>query len=342
MLNQILLILKDALIDSLKMLPIIFVCYIVIELLEDKILNKYQKNKFLKSRFAPIVSAGFGLIPQCGFSVVATDLYSKRAITLGSLFAIYIATSDEALPILLSNSQNYLSLLLIIAIKFVFAVVVGLTIDMIFKNKMEKDKCVQQTTFLNVNSTSSSTQNMSNSTTENEQTQIDNVNTTGQNMCSNDNEQTIAVTLSNDKIQGCCHHHIEKDHKTVKEIFLHPLLHSLKIFAFILIFNLIFGLIIEFVGENVISSFMNSTGFFQPFLVALVGLIPNCASSVIITEFFITGSITLGSALAGLCVNSGIALVMLFKLNKNTKQNFLILFSLYFLGVLLGIIVNLF
>lgn len=135
MFKTILEILKEATIDSLRMLPVIFVCYVVIELLEDKILSKYQTNKLLKSPFAPVVSAGFGLIPQCGFSLVATDLFSKKAITLGSLFAIYLATSDEALPLLLTNSNNYLNLLYILVIKFGYAVLVGLTIDLIFKNR---------------------------------------------------------------------------------------------------------------------------------------------------------------------------------------------------------------
>ena len=135
MFKTILEILKEATIDSLRMLPVIFVCYVVIELLEDKILSKYQTNKLLKSPFAPVVSAGFGLIPQCVFSLVATDLFSKKAITLCSLFAIYLATSDEALPLLLTNSNNYLNLLYILVIKFGYAVLVGLTIDLIFKNR---------------------------------------------------------------------------------------------------------------------------------------------------------------------------------------------------------------
>ncbi len=328
MFNTILEILKEATIDSLKMLPVIFVCYVVIELLEDKILNKYQTNKLLKSPFAPVVSAGFGLIPQCGFSIVATDLFSKRAITLGSLFAIYLATSDEALPLLLTNSSSYLDLVLILVIKFFYAILVGLIIDLIFKNK-EKNKLYA------TNVTTLKQENLQ----ENK----------GEDKVSQDLEISngeIVKNLSGDgdenHIHGCCHHDIENEHKGVKEIFLHPLMHSLKIFAFILAINIIFGTIVEFVGENAIKDFMLKTGFFEPFLVALVGLIPNCASSVIITELFMAGSISLGSTLAGLSVNSGLALIVLFKTNKNTKQNIFILVSLYALSVLLGVVVNFF
>ncbi len=330
MFQTILEILKDATLDSLKMLPVIFVCYVVIELLEDKILNKYQTNKLLKSPFAPVVSAGFGLIPQCGFSIVATDLFSKRAITIGSLFAIYLATSDEALPLLLTNSSNYLDLVLILAIKFVYAVLVGVLLDLIFKNKKEK-------AYSSTNILPTKPQDL----TEKDQKNDENSSQILESSVSKDTND-LASNIDEIHIHGCCHHDIEKEHKGVKEIFLHPLLHSLKIFLFILVINIIFGAIVEFVGENAIKDFMLKTGFFEPFLVALVGLIPNCASSVIITELFMAGSISLGSTLAGLSVNSGLALVVLFKTNRNTKQNFFILISLYILSVLLGVVVNFF
>ncbi len=287
----------DALKDSALTLPVLFICYLLIELLEERILNKYQKNKMLKSKFAPIVSAGFGLIPQCGFSVVASELYSKRIITIGSLFAILIATSDEALPIMLSNPANYLNLFLIIIIKFVYAVLIGLLLDVIFKNKKEGQKST---------------------------------------LASNN------VAIEKD-VHGCCHHALEHSkHSKFKEVFVHPLIHSLKIFCFILIINIAFGILIHFVGEDSISNFMLSTGIFQVFIVALVGIIPNCAASVIITEMFISGGITLGSCIAGLCVNSGLAIVMLFKFNKNKKESFAILASLYGFGCLAGLIISLF
>ena len=331
MFEEILHVIWHAFLESIITLPIIFVCYLVIELLEEKILTKYKTSKLLKSKIAPVVSAGFGIIPQCGFSVVATDLYSKKLITLGSLMAIYIATSDEALPILLSNSSSYLDLFLIIGIKFVYAIVVGLLIDAIFRKKQE-NKAISM-----VNHTT----NSENLLVSNEkETKVVEMSTTQE---EKENTNAKKDEHSDEVIEGCCHHDLKHSHESkISHIFLHPLLHSLKIFAFILIINIIFGLLIEFVGKNVIADFMMATGFFQPFIVALVGLIPNCAASVIITELFLVGGISLGSCIAGLCVNSGIALVLLFKLNKNVKENVLILISLYALGVLLGVIVNLF
>ncbi len=294
MLNEILDVIWDALIDSLKMLPIILICYIIIELLEEKILNKYKTSKMIRSRFAPVFSASFGLIPQCGFSVVATDLFSKKVITIGSLMAIFLATSDEALPLMLSNVEYYPSLLLILSIKFVYAVAVGLVLDLIFKKKND-------TSF----------------------------------------EQSNDEATSHD-VHGCCDHDLDSHDNKFKHFFVHPLIHSLKIFAYIVIINLVFGFLVYLVGENSIVTFLSQTGFFQPILASIVGLIPNCATSVIITELFLKGGITLGSCIAGLCANSGIALIMLFRLNKDKRENFVIFGLLFALSILIGIVVNLF
>lgn len=302
MFNKILHVFLHTLQDTIITLPILFICYLLIELLEEKILNKYQSSKMIKNKWAPVISAGFGLIPQCGFSVVASDLYSRRIITLGSLFAIFIATSDEAVPLMLSSPENYLNLILILSIKFVYAIIIGFAIDFIISKKAKK------------------TLNMTDSKQKEE--------------------------INNDgpiiEIEGCCKHKLEHEHSKLKETFIHPLIHSIKIFIFIVIINFIFGLMVEFIGENVIASFMTSLGFFEPFIVTLVGLIPNCAASFIITETFLSGAISIGSCIAGLCVNSGIAMVTLFKLNKKLKENIFILLSLFLLSCALGVIINLF
>jgi len=329
MFHTILHIVWHGLKESIITLPILFICYLLIELLEDKILNKYQKNKKLNSLFSPVVSAGFGLIPQCGFSVVATDLFSKKVITIGSLFAILLATSDEAIPLMLSNPANYGSLVIIIAIKFVYAILIGVVIDFfskIIKNKKENllqnEVNLQTTTQISLNEVEDHLDDHDHHHEE----EHDHVH----------KKESVA------EIHGCCKHDLQKGNNKLKDLFVHPLLHSLKIFVFILLINVIFGFLIEFVGKDAISSFMASTGFLEPFLVSLVGLIPNCASSVIITELFLVGGISLGSCISGLCINSGIALIVLFKLNKNLKQNLAILFSLYGLSCAIGIIVNLF
>ena len=193
-------------------------------------------------------------------------------------------------------------MLLILGIKFVYACIVGLSVDFVLK-LLKKRKNNKNADLLA-------------------------------------NEKNV---IEIDEIHGCCKHELEhKKNDKLKELVIHPLVHSLKIFMFILIINIVFGCIVEWVGEEAISSVMMSTGFFEPFIVAFVGLIPNCAASVIITELFIAKGISLGACIAGLSVNSGLALIMLFKFNKNLKQNVAIIFSLYLLSCILGIIVNLF
>jgi len=381
MFKTILHVCIHALKDSIVTLPILFICYLLIELLEEKILKKYQSSKMLKSKWAPVISAGFGIIPQCGFSVVATDLYSRRVITLGSLFAIFIATSDEALPLMLDNPSNYLNLFIILAVKVVYAIIVGLTIDFIFSRKHKKqenlitnkdfgqqldshcenhchDHTKKDLKSLNNNTytvavpaneqsnkvDTTNNQNIANKESfVNKQIGFGEEDEASEEISNSQNEEEQKIEVNSDHVAGCCKHKLEhKNNSKLKELFVHPLVHSLKIFAFIVIINFIFGLILEFVGEDVIASFMVSLGFFEPFVVSIIGLIPNCAASVLVTEAFLMGTISLGSCIAGLCVNSGIAIVTLFKMNKNLKENILILVSLYGLSCALGLVINLF
>ena len=280
-------VLLDALIDSLKVLPFLLIAYIAIEIIERYASTKMQKS--LTGKTAPLFGSLFGLVPQCGFSVVATDLYSKRAITIGTLLAVYISTSDEAIPLMLANPESIGMLLPLLAIKFVFALIVGYGVDLLLKSKEKK--------------------------LEKEETE--------------------------EHHTGCCHHEIENNNKWV-DLVWHPVLHSLKIFAYILVFNIVFGVIVMLVTEDALISFLQSSSLFAPFVAGLIGLIPNCASSVILTELFIMNGIGFGALVSGLCVNAGLGMVFLFKNNKNIKENLFVLCLLYVLSVMLGYIVGLF
>ena len=330
MFEKILHVLLHTLKESILTLPVLFICYLLIELLEDKILRKYKSTRLLKNKWAPVVSAGFGLIPQCGFSVVATDLYSKKAITIGSLMAIFIATSDEALPLLLANPNNYISLAIIMSVKFIYAVIIGLSVDL-FVNARNKKKIQLLKANRNENV-------VINKVEDNKEEKI--VKDKEHNH-KHDEEHDHKHEHKTEEITGCCHHNLNNKHNKIKDLFIHPLIHSIKIFAFILLFSFAFGLVVEFVGEDSIKNFMLSTGFFEPFISSFVGLIPNCAASVLITQVFLMGGISIGSCIAGLCMNCGIALIMLFKMNKNIKVNLLILSSLYILSCAIGVVINL-
>lgn len=285
----------DALLDTLKILPILLIVHILIEIIESKAVSKIKMNKALKGGFAPLIGAGVGIIPQCGFSVVATNLYAKQHIKLGTLLAVFIATSDEAIPILLSNPAAISKILPLLLIKLVFAIAVGYAVNLIFCRKKE--------------------------------------------MPISETEKISEV--------GCCGHEITNQTPAVKKKFdfekyvLHPLFHTLIILLFIFIVNMAIGTIIFFVTTERLNAFLASSKLFQPFISGLVGLIPNCAASVAITQMYSLGGITLGSAVAGLSVNAGLGFAVLFKENKNIKQNLCIVGFLYIISSLLGLAITL-
>lgn len=285
----------DAVIDSLKIFVVVYVVYFLVELFENRCSKKIeQKDK----KWSPLFGASFGLIPQCGFSVVATDLYSKKHITAGTLIAIYISTSDEALPILLSSPTKFWVIFPLMLAKFVVAILVGYLVDGVLSRRAVKvydhqDHC-ETTEHIKANHT------------------------------------------------GCCHHEIEdtKEESRAKELFLHPLIHSLKICAFILIFNIIFSLLVYFVGEENIAHALASCGPFAPLVAVLCGLIPNCVGSVVVTQLYIIGGISFGATLGGLIANAGIAYVLLFKQNKDMKANIMILLTVSLVGLIVGYALN--
>lgn len=289
-------VLLDAFLDSLKVFPFLILLYIVIEVVEEKVSTSQKFIKYTNGKYATVVGAALGLIPQCGFSVVASDLYAKKYIKMGTMLAIFIATSDEAIPIILSNpSQAYL-IFPILAIKFVYALIIGYGVDLI-GNLINKKK-------LNI-------------------------------------EIIPPEEAINEHISGCCGHHVEEKRSTIHQFFIHPLIHSLKILAYIFVVNFVLGTVIFYVGEENVVNFMQSVTWLQPLIVPLVGLIPNCASSVLITQLLLLNGISFGSAVAGLCVNAGIGMAVLFKENKNIKQNLTVVGIMYLSSVLIGYVITL-
>lgn len=292
-------VLLHAFLDSIKVFPFLILLYIIIELVEERISTSKQFVKYTNGKYATMVGAGLGLIPQCGFSVVASDLYSRKYIRMGTLLAIFIATSDEAIPIILSNPDKAHLIFPILAVKFVFALVVGYSVDLIY-NIICKHKTIVEIV-----------------------------------------PPTDDEVIHDHEVSGCCGHEVAEERSTLKKFFLHPLIHSLKILLYIFIVNFVLSAIIHWVGEDAVVNFMQSVKFLQPLIVPLVGLIPNCASSVLITQLLLLNSITMGSAIAGLCVNAGIGLAVLFKQNKSIKENMAVVGILYGSSVVLGYIITL-
>lgn len=306
-------VLLEAFLDTAKILPFLFIVYYLIELLEFKYAVKFSKNKFLKGKASPIFGAVIGCVPQCGFSVISTDLFSKKIISVGALIAVFIATSDEAIPLMVANPTSIHWMIALIAIKVALGIIVGyLSIflyNVIFKRKVkglevDKEEHHHEDDF-------------SEEEHHNHEHHQD----------SEHNEEHEIVRA------GCCHHDMQS--KTFD--WLHPLLHCLKISAFILVINVIFGCITHiWVGEETLTTFLAQSQYMQPILAVLIGLIPNCASSVVLTELFLVGGLKFGALVAGLSVNAGLGLIMLLKQNKNWKENLFIIAMLIIPSLLMG------
>ena len=312
-----------ALKHSAILIPFLFVSYVLIELIENAFSKKIN-SKFFMGKAAPLVGAGFGIVPQCGFSVVATDLYSQKKISVGTLIAIFIATSDEAIPILLGNLNNAnaaLKLAALIGVKFVLAVAMGYLIDFVVKRFNKRKLPLQE----NINLLESATHHEHGHEHEEHD--------------DSEHEESHDETIH----KGCCGHSIEetKAHPA-KQYLLHPLIHTLKVFAYILIVNIVFELILHYVGEQALADFLQSSYYFAPLIACLIGLIPNCASSVILTNLLVIGGLSFSACIAGLIVNAGIAYLVLFKQNKNIKVNFAILATMFAIGLASGYILMIF
>lgn len=288
-------ILSHAVHDTLPIVPFLYIVYLIINYLEGHSDNKIYRKMVNAKWEGPIIGSLLGCVPQCGFSVVGANLYSKRMIGVGTLIAIFLSTSDEAIPILLSHPSMIKTVGLVLVLKVIFAIIVGLFIEMIFKmGKAKKEKA-------------------------------------------NISDKEVDATVGHGETTcGCCHHHEEKQ----ANIWLHALKHTLKTVVFIFIINLVLGAILEGFGEAYLESVLLTDSIFQPALAALIGLIPNCVSSIILTEMFVSGALSLGSLIAGLCTGAGIGLVVLFKSNKNVMDNLKIIGILYLAGTLFGMILQ--
>lgn len=275
-------IIEDTLKDSIRLLPFLFIAYLLMEYLEHKTSKKNKEIIKKSGKVGPLVGGTLGAFPQCGFSVMAANLYAARIITIGTLVAIMLSTSDEMLPLLLSEGVDIWIIIKMIAIKVTIGIVAGFIIDYILRNRTIK------------------------------------------------------------KEQEIMHEMCEHDHCNCEEgIFLSSIKHTLSIFLFIVLFTFILNTVIYYVGEDTLANLFTKNIVLGPVIASIIGLIPNCAASVVITELYISSTITLGSAIAGLLSSSGLALLILFKNNKNIKENIYILLTLLGIGIFSGIIIDL-
>lgn len=279
-------VILDSLIDSGKVFLIVIIFNFILSFFEEKISHTISKN----NKWSPLIGSVFGLIPQCGFSVVASDMYVKRHITMGTLVAVFISCSDEAIPIMLSKPERIKDLILLIISKFILGFVLGYIID-IFASKNRKE-------------------------VEDHSLECE-------------HQETIH--------HGCCHHEIDNESGNKWQTHvLHPLWHSFKIFLYVLVINMIFGTLIYYIGEDKVMSFLSMNTYLSPIFAVIIGLIPNCASSVILTNLYLLDGISFGACLAGLICNAGLGTIYLFKSKKTAKEGLIVVGILVAVGLITG------
>ena len=320
--DKILHVLEHSFIDTIKLAPFLFLVYFLIELLEYKNIFKFEKSKLLNGKASPVVGALFGSVPQCGFSVISSELYAKQKISIAALMAVFIATSDEAIPLMLSDYKTIPALLILIATKIILAIIIGYLTLAIHKSLFNKNNKNLAETITNI---SVSAEDKTDSHTEEHHDNHE-----------HDDEENHHDEAQDEHVHACCHHDLKDNQFNWK----HPLVHSIKIITYIFAINLILGLIIEFVGEDKFINFMSSSYILQPVLALIIGLIPNCVSSVVITELYLMGGLSFGAIVTGLSVNAGLGILVLLKENKNKKENLFIILMLIIPSLIFGYILH--
>lgn len=272
----------DAAMDSIKLIPFLFLTYLLMEWLEHKTGAAARERIRKAGKLGPVWGGLLGVIPQCGFSVAATSLFSGRVITIGTLLAVYLSTSDEMLPIMISNAVPVTTIAKILACKAAIGIFSGIAVEYLYIHVLKKQE---------------------------KEMHIHDI---------------------------CEEEHCHCEHGIVRSAAVH----TLKIFGYILVICLILNVIIGYVGEETLAGVFSGMPVVGEMIAALVGMIPNCASSVVITQLYLDGIIKAGAMMSGLLVNAGVGLMVLFRLNKNRSENLKVLGTLYALGVFWGIVIE--
>lgn len=275
-------ILMDAILDSVKLLPFLFLTYLVMEALEHHT-GKQVRDKIKNAgKSGPLWGSVLGVVPQCGFSTAASSLYAGRVITVGTLISVYLSTSDEMLPILISEAVAPVTIIKILGTKVLMACISGFVVEAVYTKLMHKKE----------------------------------------------KEMDIHTVCEEE------HCHCEDG------LLVSAIKHTLKIFLYIFLLTLALNLLIETIGEATLAGWFSNVPVVGELIAAVIGLIPNCASSVIITELYLDGIIGAGAMMSGLLVNAGVGILVLFRLNRDAKQNLGILGALYALGVFWGVVIE--
>ena len=304
-------VLEHSVEDTLYLIPFLFVTYLAMEWLEHKAGDKAEDAVRRAGAAGPVVGALVGIVPQCGFSAAAATLWAGRVITLGTLFAVFLSTSDEMLPIFLAEQVAPATILKIMGVKLMIGMVMGFVVDAVIRlarrdreklrihELCERDRC----------------------------------------HCNGDCETCelqpeLAYDFEHDEEHG--HHH------EGGSILRSALKHTVQVTVFIFIITLVLDGALELVGEDALAAFLGSNPVLSVLGSALVGLIPNCAASVVIAQLYVEGALGAGAMMAGLLVSAGVGLLVLFRTNRGLRQNLIVLAGLWATGVFWGLIISAF
>ena len=271
--------------DSLPMLTFLYLAYLLIEWLERHHGQKIEQALAGGGRWGFVPGALLGCVPQCGFSAVASNLYASRVITPGTVLAVFLATSDEAVPLLAAAPGAWTALLVVLGLKVVIAIVAGFVLDVPLRRFLPK---------------------------------------------------SLYGGYAGHADEVDCH----EEHEESSGIWLSALRHTLEIFVFIVAFSFVITLVFELLGEQTVAGLFADLGVFQPMVAALFGLVPNCISSVLLTQLYLEGVISFGSLFGGLCAAAGVGMAVLWKVNPSFKQNLFLTGFLWAVGAVCGILLQ--
>lgn len=302
-------VIADSVLDMLELVPFLFVTYLAMEALEHSTEGRVQGIVARAGHAGPIVGALLGAIPQCGFSAMAATLFSGGVVTVGTLVAVILSTSDEMVPVFLAHQEPVGRLFSIMLLKVVVGIIVGLLLDAVLHAVRHVG---------------------------NPKPHIHDLCERARCHCEDEEgeEDALSEQASGDATHA--HHHGHGHWAIVRSAAVH----TVQVTGFILLVTFLFGLLIEVMGGDELALLLGSHPVRATFLAALVGLIPNCGASVAITELYLDGVLGAGPMVAGLLASGGVGLLVLFRTNNNVRQNIAIMAFVYVVGVVVGLIVS--
>lgn len=273
----------DTLSDSIKLLPFLFLTYLAMEYLEHKTGEKLQNTIRKSGKWGPVIGGVLGAFPQCGFSAAASNLYAGRIITLGTLLSIYLSTSDEMLPVLISENAGIGMIMKVLGTKILIGMAAGLVIDFVIRHLLRNRE---------------------------EELRIEHL---------------------------CEQHHCHCEEGILKSA-LH---HTIEIFLYLLLISFVLNLLIGMIGEDFLAGLILNRPVIGELIAGMIGMIPNCAASVVITQLYLKGILSAGAMMSGLLSGAGVGILVLLRVNDKRKENARIIGLLYIIGVLAGLLIEL-